>query len=89
MLQAYQGYIQGDGRFVADNPSVKLPTKRKAIVTILNDEYVQAVPANSKKQKDALHHLYNRLRSIDDEPIDEAFDSIVGQRFDIGRELDL
>ena len=48
MLQAYQGYIQVDGRFVADNPSVKLPTQRKVIITILEDEYAR--PANTDRQ---------------------------------------
>jgi len=57
MLQAYQGHFQVDGRFIADNPSVKLPTKRKVIVTILEDEYI--TPDNSKHQ-----HRVNRFRKI-------------------------
>jgi hypothetical protein len=38
MIQTYQGYFIEDGRFVSDGLLVKIPTRRRAIVNILDDE---------------------------------------------------
>ena len=54
MIQAYQGYFQEDGRFIPDGPPVKMPTKRRAIVNILDDEILSSEDtsrADTHKQK--------------------------------------
>ena len=42
MIRTYQGYFREDGRFITDGLLVKLPTKRRAIVNILDDDVVEA-----------------------------------------------
>jgi hypothetical protein len=42
MIQTYQGYFVEDGRFVPDGLPAKIPTKRRAIVNILDDEVSDA-----------------------------------------------
>lgn len=82
MVKAYTGYMERDGRFVADSPTIQLPGRARVIVNILDSE----VPAvtNSQKQKEALSRLYTGIASIDDESLDFEL-----PRFNIGRELDL
>jgi len=89
MEETYQGYFQHDGRFVADIPTVKMPAMRRVIVKVLADDYVTPAKTSSQKQKDALGRLYAGLAVIDNEPLDDEFDAIMSQRFNIGRELDL
>jgi len=38
MVQTFQGYFVEDGRFFSDSTLVKLPTGRRAIVNILEEE---------------------------------------------------
>ena len=38
MLQAYQGYFREDGRFYVDNREVVIPTNKRVIINILDDE---------------------------------------------------
>jgi len=38
MVQTYQGYFTEDGRFIPDGISVKLPTRRRAIVNVFVEE---------------------------------------------------
>ena len=40
MVQSYKGYFVEDGRFVHDGVFVKLPTKRRAIVNVFDDEVI-------------------------------------------------
>jgi len=47
------------------------------------------IQSQSQRQKEALRRLYDGLAAIDDEPLDAEFDAILGQRFNIERELDL
>ena len=49
MIQTYQGYFGEDGRFIQDGLLAKLPTGRRAIVNILDDE-VAAKPAINKEE---------------------------------------
>ena len=51
MVQTYQGYFQDDGRFIPDGVSVKVPTRRRAIVNVL-DEKVEDDTDVSKKERD-------------------------------------
>ena len=88
MIQTYQGYFREDGRFVPDIISVQLPTRRRAIVNILEEEVAEK-PTKSQKQLEALDRLLVGLAAIDDEPFDEEFDAIINQGVNFGRELDL
>ena len=38
MLQAYQGHFREDMRFYVDNTEVKLPTNKRVIINILDDD---------------------------------------------------
>jgi len=82
MLQAYQGYIQVDGRFVADNPSVKLPTQRKVIITILEDEYVR--PANTDRQHKVswFRKIMQEVSAAENELTDADWDELENIRKD-------
>jgi hypothetical protein len=42
MLQAYQGYFREDVWFHADNRDVKIPTNKRVIINILDDDMVDA-----------------------------------------------
>ena len=41
VVQTYQGYFEEDGRFISDGLLEKLPTRRRAIVNILDDETIE------------------------------------------------
>jgi len=82
MVKAYTGYMERDGRFVADSPTIELPIRARVIVNILDDETPSAT--NAQKQKEALSRLYAGVASIDDESLDFEF-----PRFNIEREMDL
>jgi len=92
MIQTYQGYFQTDGRFISDNLLVQIPAGRRTIVTVLEDETDEMIEngtTDSQKQKEALNRLYSGLKAINDEPLDDEFDSFMAQGFNITRELDL
>ena len=78
MIQAYQGYFGEDGRFVADNVSVKIPIKRRVIVNVLDDEVVET-KSKAQLQNDALKMFSVAMKEITDEPLDEEFDEIVNK----------
>ena len=85
MIQTYQGYFQKDGRFISDNLLVQIPAGRRTIVTVLDDE-IDGITENaitdSQKQKEALNRLYSGLKVINDEPLDDAFDSFMAESVD-------
>ena len=61
MVQTYQGYFTEDGRFVPDGISVKLPTRRRAIVNVLDEE----VKANADdSQSDNNQGIVERIEMI-------------------------
>ena len=37
MVQTFQGYFLDDGRFIPDGVSVKVPTRRRTIVNVLDE----------------------------------------------------
>ena len=59
MIQTYQGYFQEDGRFVPDGVMVKLPTRRRAIVNVFDDEVISD---NEAPQTDAA--LLDRIERV-------------------------
>jgi len=62
MVQTYQGYFIEDGRFISDSALVKLPTRRRAIVNILEEE-VGEIDAHSRSITNPQDKL-DRIRSI-------------------------
>ena len=53
------------------------------------DGIIENAITDSQKQKEALHRLYSGLKAINDEPLDDEFDSFMAKGFNITRELDL
>ena len=62
MVHTYQGYFVEDGRFISDSALVKLPTRRRAIVNILEEEVVET-DAHSRSTTDPQDKL-ERIRCI-------------------------
>ena len=62
MVQTYQGYFIEDGRFISDSALVKLPTRRRAIVNILEEE-VGEIDAPSRSTT-SIQDKLERIRSI-------------------------
>jgi len=62
MVQTYQGYFVEDGRFISDNALAILPTRRRAIVNIL-EEKVGEIDAHSRLITNPQDKL-KRIRSI-------------------------
>jgi len=52
MIQAYQGYFQEDGRFIANNRIIKIPINRRVIVNILEDEIINSKTAQTVDKKE-------------------------------------
>ena len=85
MVQTYQGYFQDDGRFIPDGVSVKVPTRRRAIVNVL-DEIVEDDIDVSQKERD----IKDRVDRIDlilaaaldaeDEMTEEEWDEMLNLR---------
>jgi len=67
VVQTYQGYFLEDGRFVPDGVCVKLPTKRRAIVNILEDEVVD--DGDTSQSSESLEGRIDRIMVI----LDNAF----------------
>ena len=87
MIQTYQGYFTEDGRFVHDGISIKLPTRRRAIVNVFLDETADDVTpqpdtALLKKERVAWLEEFWKLAS---EASDEEMPDF--PRFSLGREL--
>jgi len=49
MIKAYQGYFREDGRFIANNVTVKIPANRRVIINVLDDEIVEDNKADERK----------------------------------------
>ena len=85
MVQTYQGYFQDDGRFIPDGISVKVPTRRRAIVNVL-DEVVKDDTGVSQKERE----IQSRVARIDlilsaaldaeDEMTEEEWDEMLNLR---------
>ena len=85
MVQTYQGYFQDDGRFIPDGVSVKVPTRRRAIVNVL-DEIIEYDTDVSQKERD----IQDRVDRIDlilaaaldaeDEMTEEEWDEMLSLR---------
>jgi DNA-directed RNA polymerase beta subunit len=69
MIQTYQGYFRNDGYFVADSPSVKLPTMRRVIVNILDDEHVEPAKNTSQQRAARLHKVLQDALAIENDEL--------------------
>ena len=87
MLMSYEGYFEGD-RFISKH-NLKIPERRKAIVTIIEEEKHEDIV---KRQKEAFDEFIKNIKELDElgiEPLGEEFDEIISKRVNITRELDL
>ena len=69
--------------------AVVLPENARIIITVLHEMTAHNAKTKAQEQNEALKRLIAGLTSIDDEPMDEEFDSLMGQRFNVTRELDI
>jgi hypothetical protein len=71
MIQTYQGHFLEDGRFIADGRPVKLPTKRRIIISVLDDETVESgVAVNTEarqRQAAAVKKFITDIAALGDE----------------------
>jgi len=83
MVQTYQGYFQEDGQFISGNTLVKLPTLRRTIVNILDDEPVVDQDANNdihQQRVDRILNIINQAREVENELTDEDWDELTNIR---------
>ena len=77
MIRTYQGFFQEDGRFITDGVLVKLPTKRRAIVNILDDEAAEAhgitrLEANRKPRASVIKDILADALAAEDSILTDA-----------------
>ena len=87
MLTSYEGYFE-KGKFISADKS-KIPERRKAIVTIIEEESEEDIV---KAQSKAFEEFMKAMKEMDEqgiEPLGEEFDEIMSHRVNITRELDL
>jgi uncharacterized protein with von Willebrand factor type A (vWA) domain len=84
MVQAYQGYFQSDGRFISDNVSIKIPTMRRVIVNVLDDEIIEN---KSQSQRKAFDKFVKAISKC--EPLGTDFDEAMKEGVHVGGELEL
>jgi hypothetical protein len=85
MYQAYKGQVCNGQLIISEE--VTLPEDARLIITVVDDS--PQTNTKAQQQKEALNRLYVGLNAIEDEPLDEKFDAIMNQRFNVGRMLDL
>jgi len=59
MLQAYQGHFKEEVRFYVDNREVKLPTNKRVIINILDDDINMANSEYLAKLDNAIEEARN------------------------------
>ena len=84
MAQTYQGYFQADGRFIADDTEVAIPTMRQMIISIIDDE---ATETKAQKQRKAFEEFVKIVSEAD--PLGESFDRAMRQGIHFREELDV
>jgi hypothetical protein len=88
VIQTYQGYFQEDGRFIPDSLLAKLPTRRRAIVNILEDEIVEK---NTISKEEIFRQLFAEAGKAEDNLTDEDWAELEDSRSrtNLGRVVDL
>ena len=72
-VQAYQGYFQADGRFIADIPTTKLPTMRRVIVNILEDEIVKPIEVARQQKAERLKKILDDALKVENNLTDDEW----------------
>ena len=67
MIQTFQGYFLEDGHFVSDNTKVKLPTLKRTIINVLNDEITTFYNEIHDKQASAVIKFLEDIDALKDE----------------------
>lgn len=87
MVQTYQGYFTEDGRFIPNGTPVKLPTRRRAIVNILDEDIEDMANADASKSDSDAQDRVERIEMIlaaaleaKDELTDEDWDEMLNLR---------
>ena len=63
-MQAYEGYFI-NGQFYTAGRSVRIPERRRAIITVLDE------PIPQSKNAEAWREFLEEIAKIDDEPLEE------------------
>ena len=83
MVQTYQGYFQEDGQFVSGNTLIKLPTLRRTIVNVLDEEpEVEQEQKNEINQQRVMRilNIINQAREVENDMTDENWDELANIR---------
>ena len=68
MIQTYQGYFGDDGRFVSDSIVINIPTRRRAIVNIFDEEVVEPKKKTvNERQAAAVNKFLTDIAAISDD----------------------
>ena len=76
-VKTYQGYFLEDGRLMTNGSPIKLPTKCRVIVNVLEDEMgvIEAVAqtgTDSQKKVAAIHKILNDAQGAEDSVLTDA-----------------
>ena len=83
MVQTYQGYFQEDGQFVSGNTLIKLPTLRRTIVNVLDEEpEVEQEQKNEINQQRVMRilNIINQAREVENDMTDKDWDELTNIR---------
>jgi hypothetical protein len=83
-METYEGYFQPDGRFIADNALAKIPSMRRAIVKIMDDDTMMS---KAKKQRIAFDRFI--AECAESEPLGEEYEEVIKEGIHFRNELDL
>jgi len=92
MVQTYQGYFEDDGRFVPEGVLVKLPIGKRAIVNVFDEDAVSEPNRQRQAQRKAFEEFFAAMETLNEdgvELLDDEFDKILSEKFNITRELHL
>ena len=83
MVQTYQGYFVEDGCFISDGSQVKFPSRRWAIVNILDDEVVDSdrgdidkVEESTQSKLEIIRRILAEAKAAEDELTDEDWEEL-------------
>ena len=84
MIRTYQGYFREDGQFISGDTLVKLPTLRRAIINVLDDEPEANSDLKRKSHQQRTTRILNiitQAQAVEDESMsDEDWDELTNIR---------
>ena len=84
VVQTYQAYFVDDGQFIADDTSVRLPTRRRAVVNIFEDEIadsdVALVDSAREERIKAIQEILAAAGAAEDELTEEDWEEFKNLR---------